>query len=172
MLETQDLILDKGKIEDWHDMYINLWSHDESAEYMLWEPTHSEEDAKARMQRTIAFEEKFDNAFIVYEKSGHRAIGFAGIREISPGVYEETGIAIGPAFVRRGYGKQILRRLISYAFDELGGNRFIYHCRSNNEASRALQHSCGFHYISSEELKDPRNGKTYLLEKYELFKKE
>lgn len=43
MLETKDLILKKGDFEDWHDMYVNLWSHDESARYMLWKPVHSEE---------------------------------------------------------------------------------------------------------------------------------
>lgn len=31
MLETKDLILDKGKIEDWKALYENVWKHEETA---------------------------------------------------------------------------------------------------------------------------------------------
>ena len=41
------------------------------------------------------------------KKTGE-AIGFAGMRELERGIYEETGIALGPEFVRKGYGRQIL----------------------------------------------------------------
>lgn len=36
LLETKDIYLDKGKFEDWEDMYRNIWSRAESARYMLW----------------------------------------------------------------------------------------------------------------------------------------
>ena len=36
MLETKDLILDKGKIEDWKALYENVWKHEETARYMMW----------------------------------------------------------------------------------------------------------------------------------------
>ena len=55
-METRDLILDKARFEDWEDMYRNVWSRPEPAQYMLWQVTASEEEAKARMERTIAWQ--------------------------------------------------------------------------------------------------------------------
>lgn len=167
MLETKDLILRKGVFEDWTNLYENIWRHEESARYMLWTPTTCEEDAKARMERTIAYERDHDGGFIIVERKSGKAIGFAGITQISPGVYEDTGIAIGPAFTRRGYGLQAVNALVSFAFGQLGAERFIYSCRLGNEPSRKLALACGFVYTHREDRTDPRNSKAYILEFYE-----
>ena len=76
------------------------------------------------MKRTIAFEEKPENkyALFVYLKKTGEAIGFAGMRELERGIYEETGIALGPEFVRKGYGRQILTALLEEA-GKLGAKR-------------------------------------------------
>ena len=42
-LETKDLILKKAEFEDWKTIYYNLWRHKESAKYMLWQPTETDE---------------------------------------------------------------------------------------------------------------------------------
>lgn len=173
MLETKDLILKAGEYEDWQDMYNNLWKHEESARYMLWTPLDSEERAKRRMKSTIEFQKRNDlKEYFVYEKKSNQAIGFAGLEEIEPGVYEDTGIAIGPAFTGRGYGKQIVNALTEYAFKQLGATKFVYSCRSQNIASKRLQASCGFTYTHSEERVDNRTGEDYILEFYELAKSE
>ena len=168
MLYTKDLILDKAKFDDWYDMYINLWSHDISAKYMLWNTTKSEEDAIVRINKTIEHQKRNPYAYNVYEKKSGKAIGFAGMIKIAENVYEDTGIAIGPSFVGKGYGKQILMALVHQAFEELGAEKFVASCRSQNIASRQLQLSCGFKYAYSESRVDPRNGNTYVLEFYEL----
>ena len=107
MYVSPDLILRKPRFQDWHDLYRNLWSREESARYMLWDVTRSPEDAMARMERTIAFQ-AVHQAWIVEEKASGQAIGFAGMQQVSPAVWEDIGIAIGPEFVGRGYGKQII----------------------------------------------------------------
>ena len=165
MLETKDLIIKKACQEDWRDMYYNLWSHAESAKYMLWNVTTSEEAAQARMERTISFEATHDFNWLVYEKASGQAIGFAGLEVLEEGVCGETGVAIGPAFTGKGYGKQILNALIDYAKEQLGAKVFVACCRTANVASHKLQMSCGFvfsHY--SEEKEDPRTGEKYVLE--------
>lgn len=169
-METKDLILKAAEFEDWHDLYETIWSRDESAKYMLWTPTHSEEEAKARMERTIAWQKKNRLAYTVYEKKSGKAIGFAGMTQIQEGVYEDTGIAVGPDFVRRGYGRQILTALTEQAFGELHAVKFVASCREKNLASKALQLSCGFVYSHSEDRSDPRTGETYVLEFYERKK--
>jgi len=167
MIETKDLLLNKGKPEDWHDMYINLWRHEESAKDMLWKPVHSEEEAIERMKKNLAFMDKNDLSWFVYEKKSGQAIGFAGMEKIAEGVYEDTGIAIGPDFVRKGYGKQILTGLMQEAAIKYGAKKFVCSCRKSNLASKQLQLSCGFTYTHSQQKTDVRNGETYVLDFYE-----
>ena len=165
-LETRDLILKKAEYADWSAIYHNLWRHEESAKYMLWNVTRSEEEAKKRMDRTVSFEKKEKYALLVYLKETGQAIGFAGMRQMEPQVFEELGIALGPDYVGRGYGKQILNALIGEAA-RCGGTQFYASARDKNTASRNLIKSCGFSLAGSpEEKTDPRNGERYVLEKY------
>lgn len=165
-LETKDLVLKKAEFTDWKAIYKNLWMHEKSARYMLWTPTKTEEDAKARMFRTIEFEKKPENKylFLVYLKETGEAIGFAGMREREPEIYEECGIALGPDFVRKGYGRQILNALTDEV-KKAGAKKFYACNRVNNVASRELQLACGFQFESmSEEKTDPRTGEKYIME--------
>ena len=164
MLETKNLILRKAVLEDWRDMYRNIWSRPESAKYMVWKVTESEEDAIARMERTIAFQASHDYHWTVVEKSSGQAIGWAGMEILTPGVWGETGIAIGPEFTGKGYGKQILNALTDYARDQLGATRFVACCNSENLVSKKLQLGCGFSYTHSEEVIHPRDQIPYTLD--------
>ncbi len=164
VMETRDLILGKAKYEDWESMYRNVWSRPETAAYMAWTVTADEEAAKERIRRAIAWQENHDT-WLVYGKNSGQAIGFAGVEEIRPSVYQDTGIALGPEYVGRGYGKQILEMLIKYCIS-LGGKEFIYSARAGNLAAKALALSCGFIYQYSEQKTDRRSGKPYELETY------
>lgn len=163
-LETEDLVLKKASFEDWEALYNNLWKHAESARYMLWTPVENEEEAIDRMNRTIAFQKIEKYAFLVYLRETGEPIGNAGMRESGDGVYEEIGIALGPGFVRKGYGRQILNALTDEA-KRMGGIRFLASNRVKNEASRGLQMACGFSFDHlSEEKTDPRTGEKYFIE--------
>ena len=162
-LETEDLLLKKAQLSDWRDIYENLWRHPESARYMLWKTTASEAEAVARMERTIDYQKDHEYALFIYEKSTGRAIGFAGMVEEAPGVYEETGIALGPDYVGRGYGTQVLNALVEEA-GARGAEKFIAACRAQNTASRRLQEKCGFVFSHREDRIDSRNQEPYVLE--------
>lgn len=164
LLETDDLILKKAEFDDWKAMWQNVWSRSEAAKYMLWRVTTDEEDAKVRIQKTIKYQEDHDT-YLVYEKKSGQTIGFAGVEEISPHVYQDAGIALGPEYVGKGYGKQILLLLLEYC-RSLGGKEFYYFTRAKNEASKGLALSCGFLYRYAEKKTDWRNGEPYELEVY------
>lgn len=164
-MEAEDIFLKKACFEDWEAMYRNVWSRPEAARFMVWQVTKDEEAAKERMKRTILFQETHDT-YLVYEKKSAQAVGFAGIGEIGPGIYEETGIALGPEYVGKGYGKQVLRLLLKYCEEVLCGKEFFYHTRPDNAASKALALSCGFVYRRSEWKRNPKTGKEYELEVY------
>lgn len=91
------------------------------------------------------------------------------MNEIEDTVYEDSGICIGPRFIRHGYGKQILIALVEYCFEELGAIKIVCSCRSENKASKKLQQSCGFHYTHSQPMIDKRNGLRYMTDFYELI---
>ena len=164
MLETRDLILDKAKFEDWEAMYRNVWRHPESARYMMWRVTERPEDAPDRMRRNIEWQKVHDTYF-VYLKATGEAIGFAGVERISSALWEEGGICLGPGFVRKGYGRQILQCLLDYAKAQ-GAEEFVAYAREKNTASRALIASMGFTQTGSEERVDDRDGSAYTMLKF------
>lgn len=161
ILETQDLILKKCEFNDWKDMYQNIWCHEESTKCMLWKITTSEEAAKERILKCIAAQEMSAYNWTVYEKKSGQAIGWAVMEEVEQDVFEDQGIAIGPAFTGKGYGKQIVNAMVELARDELGAKKLILSYRSQNVASRKMQEACGFVYSHSEEKIDPRDGQPY-----------
>ena len=164
ILEGKDILLKKASFDDWVDIFKNLWCHPESARYMLWDPTFTEEEARARMERTLAFQQSEKYAFFVYEKKQGKAIGFAAMKEIEKGVFDVMGIALGPAYTGRGYGRQVLELLIREAFEEAGAERFLASCQAENLPSHRLQVKCGLVFSHFEDRTDPRTGAPYQLE--------
>ncbi len=167
MIETESLILDKAKFSDWEEMYHNVWSQPESARYMGWNITTSEEAAKIRIVKTIAFQKEHDT-YLVYEKLSGKAIGFAGVEKIEPYIYQEAGICLGSKYVGKGFGKQILESLIQYCRKQFSAKEFIYSARDENIASNRLAESFGFLMISSVAKIDSRDGHNYNLLQYSL----
>lgn len=165
MYETNRLILRKAVFSDWEQMYRNVWCHEETARYMLWNVTSGEAEAQARMERTIAFQQSHD-AWLVFEKESGQAIGFAGMREEN-GSCEDTGICVGPSFTGKGYGTEILTELLFIAKEKRKASKFIVTCRSENSASRKMILGCGFSFSHRESRIDGRNSTPYLLEFYE-----
>lgn len=164
VMETRDLILRKAVYEDWKSMYLNVWSRPETARYMVWRVTADEVDAKERIERTIAWQKTHD-AWLVCVKDSGEAVGFGGVKRLGPDSWGETGIALGPEYVGRGYGRQVLLMMMKYC-RSLGGREFFYSTRAANEASRALALCCGLVYGHSEQRIDPRNGEVYEAEIY------
>ena len=167
MIETESLILDKARFSDWKEMYYNVWSQTESAKYMDWKITTSEENAKIRIMKTIAFQKEHDT-YLVYEKASGKAIGYAGVEQKELYTYQEAGICLGPNYVGKGFGKQILRGLIQYCKDEFAAKEFIYSTREENRASNLLAKSLGFTMVSSMPKTDIRDGHSYSLLQYTL----
>ena len=162
MIETKDLIIKKAVFEDWPDIYRNVWSHPECAKYMFWSVTISEEDAKARMLRTLKWEAQHDSYFI-YEKASGQAIGFTGVEPVTEDLWEEAGICIGTEFWRRGYGRQIAQALMDYVREKYGAAEFQVSVREANTASRNMADSFDFTLHHTEQRTDDRDGSGYTM---------
>lgn len=165
MIETKDLILRQGVADDWQDLYHNLWSRDEVFRYMFKNPCLTEEHAAARTGAYVVMHEEVKTEFFVCEKASGQAIGIAGIKELKPGKWTITDIAIGPDFQGKGCGKQIVNALLNLAF-EMGAIEVAYNCFAQNTASKQLALSCGFTYSHSEEAELMKNGEKVVLDYY------
>ena len=150
ILETKDLLLRRAQYNDWKPMYENIWRHESVARYMTRDVTASEEEARERIMRTIRYQQNGGLSFIVCDKKTGEPIGFAGVKEISPGVYEDTGGALGPAFQRRGLGKQMLFALESLVYRR-GAERFVVAHQRENLPSKKVILACGYRYTHSEQ---------------------
>ena len=166
-IETKDLILRKAVIEDAEKIYNNYWKHEETAKYMNWSTCKNLEEANERLGKAIEFQIG-KPAYFVYEKLTNEPIGMAGVKEVDDGVYEDAGIGIGPKFVGKGYGKQILNCLIDYVFIELNGKKLICSCNSENIPSARLQQACGLKFTHREKTTRKKDGLEYMSEYYEI----
>ena len=113
-------------------------------------------------------QQKSHDTYLVYEKLSGKAIGFAGIEKIEPYTYQEAGICLGPNYVGKGFGKQILQGLLQYCKKQFGAKVFIYSTRDENTASNRLARSLGFSIISSTAKIDGKSGHPYNLLRYSL----
>ena len=66
--------------------------------------------------------------FILFDKNARQVIGLCGFFDKEKDVYENCCIGIGPAFVGKGYGKQILNALIEYMVNKLKASKVICDC--------------------------------------------
>ena len=168
-IETARLVLRKAKDTDLPLIWERVWKDARLAERMLWTPTPTMEEARQRMERTKAYQAQYD-AFFICLKETDEPIGFAGFRQIAPDAYEESGVCIAFDWQNRGYGKEVLSALVSLAFEERGGERFVCGCFHENLPSAAVIRSCGFVYTHSEDLVRDWDGYEYHCDFYEKRK--
>ena len=168
-IETEHLVLRKAAERDLDKIWNNVWRDATLAETMLWTPTLTREEARRRLDRTIAYQ-AWNPGFFVCLRDTDEPIGFAGIRENEEGVFEETGICIAQAYQGRGYGGEALDALVELAFDALGGRRFLYSCFRGNAPSAALALRRGFVFAGSEPKLRESDGLEYICDTYQLEK--
>ena len=166
-LETARLVLRKARKSDLEAIWHNVWSDAEVAQTMLWQPTLTREEALRRMERTISMQSLHFTYFVCL-KSTDEPIGFGGIREVAPGVFDELGLCIARAHQRMGYGKEMLEALVSLAFDKLGGHTFLYSCFRENTPSANLCKSLGFQYTHTDTATRGWDGYQYTCDHFEL----
>lgn len=171
MLETADLILHPGVPEDGPALHANLWRHASVFQYLFSRPSS---DEVAGIQRTAAYagmHQEVSTEFFVCEKTTGQPIGIAGVKELTPGHWTITDVAIGPDYQRKGYGVQIIRALAELAFSR-GAQEVAYECFAENEASKRLAQHCGFMFSHAVAAELPKNGQPVTLAHYILRKPE
>lgn len=156
-LEGEHIVLRKAKESDYKSMLRNVWGDPEVYQWMLFQPTVTEEEAIERCQRTMEFQ-KDHYAYLVADRKTDEAIGFCGIKEPEPGHFEESGIGIGTKCQGKGYGKEVVALLLDLAFRKLGAVDFTYGYFQDNTKSRKVAEHFGFAYDHTYEMTRPWDG--------------
>ena len=156
-LAGNHILLRKAKINDYRSMLENVWGDEAVYQWMLYQPTLTEEEAIERCRRSILFQ-KDHLAWFVALKETDEAIGLCAIRKNEPGHFEESGICIGTKYQGQGYGKELVSLLLDLAFLELGATDFRYGYFCDNTKSKRLAEAFGFVYDCSEEMIRPWDG--------------
>lgn len=170
MIETKDLVLRQGSADDWQDLYRYLWSREEVFCFLFSKASPDEAAAKKRTAAYAQMHKEVKTEYFVYEKESGKAIGIAGIKELKPGCWTITDVAIGPDFQGKGYGKQIVSGLRDYAFLQMKAKKLSYSCFAGNVISGKLAKACGLEYAYSEEAELRKNGETVMLDYYIIGK--
>ncbi len=167
VLETPRLILRKAKREDLGDIYNNIWTDASLANNMLWRVATDLESSRKRLDYNIFLQRHNFSYFIVLKETNH-VIGWAGVNELEPHIFEDYGICLAAKYHGQGLGKEVLGVLEELVFESLGGDKFIYTCFKTNKQSSGLCMSKGFSYLSSEARVREHDGMQYILDKYVL----
>ena len=106
MLETQDLLIKQGSLEDGRPLYENLWSREAVFRYMFQKACKTEDAGREKTARYVGMQKEVTTEFFAYEKASRQAIDIAGIKALSAGIFTVTDIAIGSDRSGKGFGRK------------------------------------------------------------------
>ena len=144
ILETDRLILRRMKIADYADMY-EYSCLDEVTKYLLWNShpnTRYTRDYLAYIQSQYRAGAFYDWA--VVHKETDKMIGTCGFARLDfENNSAEIGYVLNPAFWRKGYATEAVRKIIDFGFHTLNLHRIEARYIVGNEVSRRVMEKSG-----------------------------
>lgn len=169
-IETERLILRDIRMEDIQEYYERLFGDGDVCRYLLVDPHQDIGESYEQIQQIL---EKYqDGKFYrwgITRKGDDSLIGVIGLVRID----EETetcsfAYLLGCDYWNRGYGTEVLRAVISFAFEELELKRIIADHMAENPASGAVMRKAGMEHIGTERDKYVKQGRAHDAEVYEI----
>jgi aminoglycoside 6'-N-acetyltransferase len=145
LLSTQRLMLRRFRPEDAAALAAYR-SDPEVARYQSWVAPVSLEAARALVAEFAARDPQRPGWFqygIELERE-HVLIGDIGVNLHENRMQAETGFTLAPAYQRRGYATEAVRRVIGHLFDDQGLHRVSAECDARNLRSARLLRRVGF----------------------------
>lgn len=148
LLETERLILRELEIGDISK--IHKYSIDEEViKYVDFGP-NTEEETRDFVNMSIGYQKekpRLDYELAIIEKLTGDFMGVGGIH-ISNGKNREgwIGYVLDKPYWRKGYGKELARRLLKFGFNDLNLHRIYGTCEPSNLGSRGVLEGIGMTY--------------------------
>ena len=86
--------------------------------------------------------------FFIVRREDDVLLGACNLNNVRRGVLQaaDIGYWVGSPYVRKGYTRSAVKRVLCFAFDSLGLHRVEAACRPENHASRKLLEGVGFQF--------------------------
>ncbi len=145
MMETDRLILRKIKPDDYLMMFSNWACLEECSEFFPWSAVKDIDIYKERVTSWIA---NYDNGlyfnWIIESKNSKEVIGIINLHNVDEdNRIAETSYILCPGYWGKGIMTEALKRVLQYAFEEIGLNRVQADVFRGNYASEKVLLKCG-----------------------------
>ena len=146
VLETERLILRYMRVEDTHDIFINI-NHDKDV-LRYFNDKYVEKEEDMTLDKTIDYCLKAERYLFAIElKSTHEVIGMILQCSTASKVFNssEVGFAIGQKHWNKGYTTEATKKMIEFLFS-LGVHKVIASHLIGNNASKRVMEKWGMTY--------------------------
>lgn len=169
-IETERLCLRQLRLEDVYEYYERLFGDADVSRYMLFDPHQDIGESLESLQRKLErYEEGPYYCWGVTTKEDDTLMGLIELLR-----FDETEEScsfvymLGCDYWNQGYGTEMLRAVIRFAFEELGIERIVADHMTRNPASGAVMRKAGMTQIATEEGKYEKLGIRYDADVYEI----
>ena len=173
VLETERLVLRKFNNNDADDLY-EYCKDPEVTKYLIFETYENIETAQDRidfLQAKYAQEKML--CWAIVEKYSKKVIGSIDLCNIcDKDKKAEAGYVLNREYWNRGYMTECLKRVLDYAFNELGLVRVYAKCIISNIASETVMKKTGMSFEGVEKKSVYIKGKYYDVKQYAITDEE
>ena len=169
-LETERLTLRRLQTEDIYEYYERLFGDGDVSRYMLFEPHQDLSESLESLQRKLdRYGEPGFYCWGICEKGEESIIGLVELLRFDEAA-ESCSFAymLGCDYWNRGYGTEMLKAVIAFAFEELEVRRIVADHITKNAASGAVMRKAGMKHIGTEPGKYEKLGLSYDADVYEI----
>ena len=169
-LETERLILRKLRMEDVYEYYERLFGDADVTRYMNFEPHQDISESLESLQRRLdRYEEDDCYCWAVAEKEEDSLIGLVKLTRFDPRDNScSFAFMLGCNYWNKGYGTEVLKAVLRFAFEELELERIVADHMAPNRASGRVMEKCGMKHIGTEPEKYQKTGRRYDALVYEI----
>lgn len=173
-LETKNLILRKGTIEDAKMIYENYGIDPLVSKYVVWNRHESIDDALNLMRKwEESYQDKNSYKWLVAEKETDEVIGsISAVKVDIKNKTIELGYCFGSKWWNKGYATETLKRVIKFFFEEENVETICARHLTDNKASGKVMLKSGmiFEGILRNRMIDKVTGKPMGLASYSIIK--
>lgn len=175
-LETERLILRKGKIKDAEQIYENYGRDPLVSKYVVWNQHESIEDAINLMKKwEESYEKSSSYKWLVVEKRSNKIIGsITAVKVDEENKTVALGYCYGSKWWNNGYATEALRRVIKFFFEEVEVETIYANHLTSNIASGKVMEKSGmiFEGTLRNRMIDKITNKPMGLETYSIIKED
>ena len=169
-IETEHLLLRKLELGDVYEYYERLMGDADVSRYMLFDPHQTIMESLEDMQQKLRrYEEEPFYCWGVEQKEEAGLMGMVQLLRFDEQADSCSFVyMLGCNYWNQGYGTEILKAVIRFAFEELEVQRILADHMTKNIASGKVMEKAGMKHIGTETGKYEKMGILYDVEIYEI----